>query len=59
MQKPPNGEPTPKQIADECRRIRDGWTEREHWVRSGHVGDKPELTVPVVRDCGRARSRLG
>jgi len=36
MQQVPNGDPTPEQIRAECRKIRDGWSEREYWLRSGH-----------------------
>lgn len=38
--------PTPEQIAEECRRIRAGWSPREHYVRAGLI---PNWTVPERR----------
>jgi hypothetical protein len=52
MQEVPNGDPTPEQIREICREIREGWSEKEHWFRSGYVDGKPVLTVSVIRHCG-------
>jgi hypothetical protein len=52
MQEVPNGDPTPEQIMEMFREIRKGWSEKEHWIRSGYADDRPVLTVPVIRCCG-------
>lgn len=40
--------PTPEQIAAECRRIREGWSEREHWKRAGFSQGKPRWEPRMV-----------
>ena len=42
---PPDYLPTPKQIREECRRIRAGWSEDEHWRRAGYHFGKPVWEV--------------
>lgn len=37
--------PSPNQIRDECRRIREGWSEDEHWKRAGYNLGKPAWEV--------------
>jgi hypothetical protein len=37
--------PSPKQIREECRRIRQGWSEDEHWRRAGYHFGKPVWEV--------------
>ncbi len=35
-------------IRIECRRIRESWSEAEHWERAGHPYGKPAWRPPVV-----------
>lgn len=42
-------EPTPAEIKEECEKIREDWTERDYWIRSGHLDGKPFLECPRVR----------
>ena len=32
--------PTPAEIAAECRKIREGWSERDHWRRAGYLNGR-------------------
>jgi hypothetical protein len=49
MEYVPNGNPTPEEIREMCRKIREGWSENEHWRRRGYADGKPELTVMRCR----------
>lgn len=40
--------PTPEQIAAECRKIREGWSEREHWKRAGFRQGRPRWEPRMV-----------
>lgn len=44
--------PTPEEIAEECRRIRAGWSLREHYARAGLIQN---WTVPEHRASPEAR----
>jgi hypothetical protein len=41
--------PSPNQIREECRRIRDGWSERDHWKRAGFGNGKPRCELRPTR----------
>ena len=43
-------DPTLEEIEAMCAEIREGWSEREHWVRRGCPGGQPAYTVPRVRN---------
>lgn len=45
----PNYLPSPKQIREECRRIQQGWTNREHWRRAGFQSGKPHYELQPLR----------
>ena len=32
--------PTPEEIAAECRKIRESWSERDHWRRAGFANGR-------------------
>ncbi|MGH7201797.1 MAG: hypothetical protein ACREJB_14410 [Planctomycetaceae bacterium] len=38
--------PTPEQIAEQCREIRAGWSEREFWKRAGYRDGRPHWQPP-------------
>ena len=44
----PDYEPTQEEIREMCAKIREGWSEREHWQRRGYADGKPVYVVPRV-----------
>lgn len=49
MTRPPNHNPSPEEIKEACRKIREGWSERKMRSRAG-LPRKPLLRIPVYRD---------
>lgn len=46
----PEHDPTPEEIAAECAKIREEWSEAETWRRAGYLsGRRPHWTVPRGR----------
>jgi hypothetical protein len=39
--------PTPEEIAAECRKIQNEWSERERWRRAGYAEGRPIWEVPM------------
>ena len=46
----PNHEPGLAEIAAECAKIRESWSEQEHWRRAGYPDGRPLVEVTTVRD---------
>ena len=41
--------PTPKEIQDECRRIRESWSEEEHRKRAGYAQGRSTVKLRYVQ----------
>jgi hypothetical protein len=43
-------DPTPEEIRKMCEKIREGWSERDEWIRRGYTDGRPKLEVTRVRN---------
>jgi len=42
--------PTPQQIEEECRKIREGWSEEEYYKRAGMIVERYRLPLIFLPD---------